>query len=314
MYKKLSILFLCFFLLVLCGCAANETEDDGKLKVVTTIYAPYDFVREIAGDEVNVSMLLSPGEESHSFDPSPQDIIDINECDLFIYNGGENDGWIDDVLDGVDGNVQTLKMMDCTGEFYIEEETVGGGHTHDHDAHDEHEEYDEHVWASPANAVKIVNAICGRLSELDPLHSDIYMQNCREYTDRLLLISSKTEEIIANSKRKLIVFGDRFPLRYYVEEFGLDYYAAFPGCAEDTETNPQIIIELIDIVKDNDIPVIFKTELSNGNIAETISEATGAKVRTFYTCHNVSRDDYENQTGYIDMMNSNMELLMEALN
>ncbi len=296
---------------MLCGCAGRKGREDGKLRVVTTIFAPYDFVREIAKDEVSVSMLLRPGEESHSFDPSPQDIIDINECDLFIYNGGENDEWIEDILDSVDGGVQTLRMMECIEDLYIEEETTGAGHGH---SHDEHEEYDEHVWASPANAIRIVDAIADRLSELDPSHSDIYDKNRREYTDRLSDICSEIEDIATHSKRKLIVFGDRFPLRYFVEEFGLDYYAAFPGCAEDTETSPQVLVKLIDIVKTNDIPVVFKTELSNGNIAETISEATGAKVRTFYTCHNISRDDYENKTGYIDMMSSNAELLREALN
>lgn len=310
MYKRISILFLCLSACILCGCMDRKDSDDKKLKVVTTIFAPYDYVREIAGDEVSLSMLLKPGEESHSFDPSPQDIIEINECDLFIYNGGENDEWIDDILDSVD-DVQTLRMMDCIDDLYIEEEIFGEEHAH---SHKEHEEYDEHVWASPVNAVKIVNRIADKLSELDSEHSDIYESNRKEYTDRLFDICSEIEDIVANSKRNLIVFGDRFPLRYFVEEFGLDYYAAFPGCAEDTETNPQTLISLIDIVKKNEVPVVFKTELSNGNIAKTLSEATGAKVRTFYTCHNISKDDYENGTGYIDMMSSNAELLREALN
>ena len=311
MYKKISIFFLCLFTCMLCGCMGRKDSDDKKLKVVTTIFAPYDYVREIAGDEVSVSMLLKPGEESHSFDPSPQDIIEINECDLFIYNGGENDEWIDDVLDSVNDDVQTLRMMDCIDDLYIEEEIFGEEHGH---SHKEHEEYDEHVWASPVNAVKIVNGIAAKLSKLDSAHSDIYESNRKEYTDRLLYICSEIEDIVANSKRKLIVFGDRFPLRYFVEEFGLDYYAAFPGCAEDTETSPQVLVKLIDIVKKNDVPVVFKTELSNGNIAKTLSEATGAKVRTFYTCHNITKDDYENGLGYIDMMGSNAELLREALN
>lgn len=304
MKKKLLLTgFLCM-IFILSACI-SENEDTGKLRIVTTIFAPYDFVREIAGDKVSLTMLLSPGEESHSFDPSPQDIIDISECDLFIYNGGENDEWADDILDSVSDDIHVLKMMDCIDTLYTEEDEE---HSH------EDSEYDEHVWTSPLNAVKIVNAITDMLAELDGDNADFYYDNCKRYEKELKALDDDIREVVNGAKRNKIVFGDRFALRYFTEEFGISYYAAFPGCAQDTEINPAKITEIIDLVKKENIPVVFKAELSNGKIADTIGEASGAEVRTFYSCHNISADDFNKGLGYTDMMERNMNLLKEALN
>ncbi len=305
MKRKLLLFISVCIIFILCSCSVKKDDTEG-LRVVTTIFAPYDFVREIAGNNVDLKMLLKPGEESHSFDPSPQDIIDISECDLFIYNGGENDKWVDNVLAGLDKDISTLRMMDCVSTLYKEDdEKENTGHS---------EEYDEHVWTSPLNAIKIVENITDRLDKLDSGNKPLYDSNCRKYTEKLMRIDDGINEIVKGAKRNKIVFGDRFALRYFTEEFEIDYCAAFPGCAQDTDINPAKIAEIADIVKQEKIPVVFQAELGNGKIADTIAQASGAEVRTFYSCHNISGEDFKNGIGYIDMMESNAELLKEALN
>lgn len=322
-------LILCISGLFLTGCSVSENEgaDDGKQKIVTTLYAPYDFAKNVGGDRVNVKMLLAPGEESHSYDPTPQDIMAIEHCDLFIYNGGENESWVEDILSSLDRDISVIKMMDLIDTVY-EEETVEGmqaekGHEHkeedahedadSHDKEDAHEEYDEHVWTSIDNAVSISEAICKTLADRQPGDRDYFEKNYEEYRNELIQVKNDIKNVVDNGYRKTIVLGDRFPMRYFVEEFGLDYCAAFPGCSADTEANASTIKFLIDKVRTENIPVVFKMELSNGNIAKTIAGETQAKTTTLYACHNISADDFKAGTGYIDLMRRNEQALKEAL-
>lgn len=322
-------LILCISGLFLTGCSVSENEgaDDGKQKIVTTLYAPYDFAKNVGGDRVNVKMLLAPGEESHSYDPTPQDIMAIEHCDLFIYNGGENESWVEDILSSLDRDISVIKMMDLIDTVY-EEETVEGmqvekGHEHkeedahedadSHDKEDAHEEYDEHVWTSIDNAVSISEAICKTLADRQPGDHDYFEKNYEEYRNELIQVKNDMKNVVDNGYRKTIVLGDRFPMRYFVEEFGLDYCAAFPGCSADTEANASTIKFLIDKVRTENIPVVFKMELSNGNIAKTIAGETQAKTTTLYACHNISADDFKAGTGYIDLMRRNEQALKEAL-
>ena len=322
-------LILCISGLFLTGCSVSENEgaDDGKQKIVTTLYAPYDFAKNVGGDRVNVKMLLAPGEESHSYDPTPQDIMAIEHCDLFIYNGGENESWVEDILSSLDRDISVIKMMDLIDTVY-EEETVEGmqtekGHEHkeedahedadSHDKEDAHEEYDEHVWTSIDNAVSISEAIYKTLADRQPGDRDYFEKNYEEYRNGLIQVKNDIKNVVDNGCRKTIVLGDRFPMRYFVEEFGLDYCAAFPGCSADTEANALTIKFLIDKVRTEKIPVVFKMELSNGNIAKTIAGETQAKTTTLYACHNISADDFKAGTGYIDLMRRNEQALKEAL-
>lgn len=324
--KVIMIMLLAGIMFTLSGCADNKNKPDnntsiensGKLKVITTMFAPYDFVRQIAGDNVDVTMLLAPGEESHSYDPTPQDIISIQNSDLFIYNGGENESWVDNVLSSLD-DVNVISMTKSVDKLYEEELTEGmqaepEETTDDNSDLSEKEEYDEHVWASPANAIKIIRTVTDELKKLDTDNASVYEDNCTKYSAEIQKIDDDFKSVVAAAKRKVVVFGDRFPLRYFVEEYGLDYFAAFPGCSADTEADSSTIAFLIDKVKAENIPVVFKIELSNGNIADTISEATGTKVETFYACHNISSDDFKAGLTYADMMKSNVNVLKEALN
>ena len=304
--------------------AEEQAHSGGKLRVVTTIFPPYDFVREIAGEHVEVQMLLKPGEESHSYEPTPQDIIAIQESDLFIYTGGENDVWVEDILSSMpEESCRTLRLMDCVDT--VEEEHVEGmkespGHTHDEDeeaeegedAHSVHE-IDEHVWTSPVNAVLIVEEIKDLLVTADPKNSELYEQNAEAYEEELESLDREFREVVANADSSLLIFGDRFPFRYLADEYGLDYYAAFPGCAGDTEPSAATMVFLINKVKEAQVPCVLKMELSNADIADAIAEATGTKVKVLYSCHNLSAQDFENGETYLSMMSKNVETLKEVL-
>lgn len=323
--KRVTALLMIFVLTAfLTGCAgirSNNDADNGKLKVITTIFAGYDFVRQIAGDNVDLSMLLKPGAEAHSYEPTPRDIIEIQNCDIFIYVGGENDAWIDNILDSIDsGKMRTVKLLDCVDDRY-EEETVEGmdaheEHEHEHgDEHgDEHDEWDEHVWTSPANAGQICGKIASVLEDEDPDNADTYTANCSKYIKELDKLDEYIRQIVTESPRDTIVFGDRFPVRYFIEEYGLKYYAAFPGCSQENEASAATIAFLEDKVREQNIPVIFKMELSSPNMAQTIADDTGAVVRTFYSGHNISKDQFEAGETYLSLMYDNAEALKEALN
>ena len=296
------------------GGAAEDGTDD-RISVVTTIFPPYDFVREIAGDSVDLKMLLKPGEETHSYEPTPRDIIEIQNCDVFLYTGGENDVWVEDILSSMpEGNRRTLRLVDCVET--VEEEHVEGmkgaaGHSHEEESV---HEIDEHVWTSPVNAAAITEAICGVLSEADPENRGLYERRTEAYTEELSELDREFREVVAESEHSLLIFGDRFPFRYFADEYGLDYYAAFPGCAGDTEPSAATMAFLIKKVKEEGIPAVLKMELTNADIAEAVAEATGTEVRVFYSCHNLSADDFEKGETYLSMMEKNVETLKEVLN
>ena len=305
--KKLTALLLALLLLFsLCACANQDSTDSGKIKIVATIFPQYDFARAIAGDLADITMLLAPGEETHTYDPSPADIITIQNADIFIYGGGESDTWMNGVLDSIDTSGMTLISL-----MEVCELLEADGHDHEH----EHEElpYDEHVWTSPINSKAIVEAISNALCNADPDNADSYRVNRDEYLGKLDALDAKFRDVVSNASCDTLIFGDRFPLIYFAHEYGLDYHAAFPGCASNTEPSAATVAELIDEVKTAGIPIVFKIELSNGQVAQSIAEAAGARVETFYTCHTVSKDDFENGETYLSLIEKNIPLLKEAL-
>lgn len=481
-------------LLLLTSCSANnatktqtQTETaEKKLKVVTTIFPQYDFTRQIAGDKVDLKMLLKPGAESHSYEPTPQDIKDIQESDLFIYVGGENDYWVETILSSFGETKPTvIKLVDVVktvneeivegmehehshehshGEIHLEDikdrsltdfagsftsitthinkglldnaikahaeefnesfdevkaeyleafktnfenitisdktitlngkeeslkyhgfETILDEENHivgvwyvfetssspkyvafddhgissesakehgdsikhlhvafvddiaklkevqdspfyidsaatdneveammNHD-HSEEGELDEHVWTSPINAMEIVKAINNVLVEKDSKNADFYNKNTESYLNELKSLDEQFRETVESSKNKTILFGDRFPFRYLADEYGLSYYAAFSGCSTETEASPKTVAFLVDKTKAENIPVVFSIELSNGKIADSVAEATNAKRLTLYSCHNVTKEQFENGATYVSMMKENVESLKEAL-
>ncbi|MDR1835105.1 MAG: metal ABC transporter substrate-binding protein [Fusobacteriaceae bacterium] len=287
---------------------------DRRPVVVATIFPAYDFTRAIAGDKADIHMLLPPGTETHLFELTPQDILKIRNCDLFVYAGGESDHWVKSVLESLDtSKMKIITLVDCVEA--VAEETVEGMEKEDEGSADGKEKltYDEHVWTSPRNAKLIAQEISGALCEMDAAQAEIYKTNTVSFLMRLDRLDAKFKAVVDHAARKLIVFGDRFPFLYFVRAYGLDYYAAFPGCAAETEASPATVKFLIDKIKAEKIPVVFHIEMSNGKMARAISEATGAKVMLFHACHNISHEDFLSGKTYLDLMNANVEALKEAL-
>lgn len=309
------------------GCMGVGTTSDQKQKkeeklhIMATDFAPYDFAKKVAGESADVTMLLAPGQEAHSFEPTPKDIISIENCDVFVYTGGESEAWVSDILDTLDAKIKVVRLMDCV-ELY-EEEAVEGMEIHEEKEEnsaksdvgsDEHEvEYDEHIWTAPANAIRITKHIGDAFIQADADHAAAYEANVSAYVGELEKLDGAFWDVVNHAKRKTLIFGDRFPLRYFVEEYGLSYYAAFPGCASDTEPNAKTVAFLIDKTNSEDIPVVFHVELSNQDMVNTICSETGAKNRQFNAVHNVTKKQFKNGTGYLEMMWDNVEVLKEAL-
>ena len=458
----LSSMILVVLFLAACGISGQPaTLSSGNIKIVTTIFPPYDFAREIAKDKADITLLLKPGAESHSFEPTPQDIKTIENADLFIYTGSENDVWVEDLLASLgDRAPQTMRLIDCVQDrtladwqgdwqsvypylldgtldpvfahkaaekqdkteaeyktYYtagyqtdIERITIDGDtiaffengkpitakyiyegfriltyesgkkgvryqfqsadpasaapkyiQFSDHEigpvdhaehfhifmgndgfdklseemenwptyydssltgdevldemlSHDHEEEIDEHVWTSPANAMQIAEKIAEKLMEIDSENALFYSKNAVIYTGQLKELDAKFKSVVANSKRKTILFGDRFPFRYLADAYGLTYYAAFTGCSTETEADPATIAFLIDQVKKEELPVVFTIELSNGKIADAICDATHAQKRMLHSCHNLSAKEVEEGATYLSLMEQNLEVLKEALN
>lgn len=318
--KRLTSIFLVLSIILIslsmtaCSTGDKDTTDNGKLNIVATIFPQYDFVRQIGGDKVNLSMLLPPGSEAHTFDPTVQDIQRIIDADIFIYVGGVSDSWIDDILDWVSTEkTEVISLMDITGA--VEEEITEGMDTEEENDDDDggKVEYDEHVWTSPKNAIKICNYICERMCSKDTENASYFKDNLNKYVESLNQLDTNIRQITENASNKTLIFGDRFPFRYFTDEYGLEYYAAFPGCASDTEPSISTIAFLINKVKEEKIPVVFYIEFSNQGVADTICEGTGAKKLLFHSCHNVSADDFNSGITYLDLMTQNVENLREAI-
>lgn len=319
------------------GVAGAGETGGKKLSVVTTIFPPYDFVRQIGRDEVEVTMLLKPGMESHSYEPTPADIIKIMNSDIFLYAGGESDVWVEELLEGNDGHTESYALLDWVdpleeetaegmqvrghghdhGSDHGQEEEVQGHegalHTEDHAVHLEESEYDEHVWTSPRNAMVIVENICEIMSQKDPLHAHDFQENAAGYMEELQKLDQEFVNAAANGSRNTLIFGDRFPLLYFVKTYGLQYYAAFPGCSMETEPSAATIAFLTDKVREEQIPVVFYLEMSNGKIAEAIAETTGAETAVFYSGHSITARDLEAGEDYLSLMYRNVEALKRAL-
>lgn len=320
--RILALLLAAATALTLCACApTGEDAEDGRLQVVCSLFPYYDFVREIGGAYVSPHLLVAAGREAHSFEPTPMDVIRVSRADVFVYNGGEGEQWVDEILDSAGENIPTvLRMMDYADT--LTEEPLAGHDDHDHADHDhEHDddhdsddiEYDEHIWTSPVQAMKLCRAICDALCAADPAHAAAYRSNLQEYLGQLAELDAAFRQVCGEKKRSLLVFGDRFPLLYFCREYGLDYRAAFHGCSSDTEPSLYTLKFLIDKVNEQDIPVVYALELSSRKVADAIAETTGAKVETFYSCQTVSQADWAAGEGYVSLMRRNVAALREGI-
>ena len=319
--------------LTLAGCGRQtDTADDGRLQVVCTLFPYYDFVRQIGGDAVDVQLLVPAGRETHSFEPTPLDVIAVSEAEVFIYNGGESELWVEDILDAAGEAIPyRLAMMDCV-ETYREEYAEGmqGGHDHAHDEHGEHDdheahdghlhdgheediEYDEHIWTSPVNAMALCRVIADTLAQADPAHAQEYQDRLAAYLRELTDLDRAFRDTVEAGQRHLLVFGDRFPLLYFCREYGLDYRAAFHGCSGDTEPSLATLKYLIDKVRAEQIPAVYTIELSSQKVASAIAETTGARILTFHSCQTLTRQEFDRGETYLSLMWKNVDVLKEGL-
>ena len=312
--KKIIVLLLgaLMVLSVLSGCD-KKNDNDNKLKVVTTTFPIYDWVREVLGDvDVDVEVLLNNGVDLHSYQPSIEDIAKINNADVFMYVGGESDGWVESVLES-NKNVRVVNLLEVLGDSVkLEEELEGVEHDHEHD-HEDEEEYDEHVWLSLRNAKKCVEAIKDVLCELVPTNMDRYKKNAEEYIEKLELLDQKYMEVVDSSKNDTLVFGDRFPFRYLVDDYNLNYYAAFVGCSTESEASFNTIAFLAKKLDELGLTSILTIEGNNHKIAETIIKNTENKNQEILTLNSMQGSIFEGDT-YLSIMENNLEVLKKALN
>lgn len=363
-FLRKSVVFIVTISMILgmAGCGkTTEKEDNYRLKIVTSLFPYYDMARAVIGDVkgIDLKMIVTPGQDSHSFEPTPSDVIQMENADVLIYNGGSLETWIDTLLDSLNNKNQIqMKMMDYVD--VLNEEIVEGMDTrfeeHDHDEHshkednhnkknhkedshseenhkednhsedssndsefhnedseEEHEETDEHIWTSPVNEIIMTEKICETLSKALPEEKENFQKNAENYISQLKELDNEFRTIVENSKTKEIIFADKFPLQYFAKEYGLKYYAAFPGCGSDMEPSAKTIAFLVDKIKEDNIKAVFYLELSSHIVADAIETDTGAKPLQFNSCHNITQKQFDSGVTYVDLMKENVNNLKIAL-
>lgn len=318
----------------LCGCnAAQKANTSDKMKIVTTIFPEYDWVNNILGDKASnaeVTMLLDNGVDLHSFQPTAADILKISECDLFIYVGGESDEWVEDVLkEATNKDMIAINLLEVLGDKVVEEEIVEGmqeeedEHEHEHEdiakTHEHHHdeaEYDEHVWLSLRNSAILVNSISEAIQKIDPANAETYKANAASYIEKLNALDADYQSAVSAASKNTILFGDRFPFRYLVDDYNLEYYAAFVGCSAESEASFETIVFLAGKVDELSLPAVLTIEGKEHSIAQTIVENTAAKdqkILTMDSMQSTTSEDIKNGASYLSIMESNLSVLKEAL-
>ena len=305
--KLLAVITAAATVLSLCACSSESgysNSDSGKLKIISTVFPPYDLARQIAGDNAEISILLPPGSEIHNYEPSAKDMIAIRNCDIFLYIGGENEQWAEKLINSNDTeNVTAVKLIDYVPALSEDEDE------------DEHEhETDEHIWTSPKNAQLMLSAVYDAICKVDPSDKQTYTKNKDAYAKQLSDLDNAYRTAVDNAKNKTIVLADKFPFRYLAHEYGLEFSAAFAACSDESEPGVSTMIKLTKTIKENNIPAVYYLEFSSTKIADTLCDETGATKLMLHSCHNVSKQDIENNVSYVDLMKQNLENLKLTLN
>lgn len=313
--KLLAVITAAATVLSLCACSSESgyfKSDSGKLKIISTVFPPYDLARQIAGDNAEISILLPPGSEIHNYEPSAKDMIAIRNCDIFLYIGGENEQWAEKLINSNDTeNVTAVKLIDYVPALSEDEDE----HDHDHDHDHEHgHETDEHIWTSPKNAQLMLSAVYDAICKVDPSDKQTYTKNKDAYAKQLSDLDDAYRSAVDNAKNKTIVLADKFPFRYLAHEYGLEFSAAFAACSDESEPGVSTMIKLTKTIKENNIPAVYYLEFSSTKIADTLCDETEATKLMLHSCHNVSKQDIENNVSYVDLMKQNLENLKLTLN
>ena len=337
--KKAISLVLAVLLIAGClsACSSGGKQpaaETGKLQIVTTIFPEYDWAMNILGDnpaKADVTMLLDTGVDLHSFQPTAADILKISTCDLFICVGGESDEWVDDALqEATNKDMIVINLLDALGDAVKEEEVIEGmqeeDHDHEHEDAEDHDEdhehvegeieYDEHVWLSLKNAAVLVNSISDAIQRINPDNVESYKMNTAAYVEKLNALDAEYRAAVSSASIRTLLFGDRFPFRYLVDDYGLSYYAAFVGCSAETEASFETITFLAQKVDELSLPAVMTIEGTDHRIAETIVQNTQTKdqqILTMDSMQSVTAKDAGNGTTYLSLMEKNLSVLKDAL-
>ena len=295
-----------------------ESAAEEKIRIVTTIFPEYDWVREILGDKADsaeITMLLDNGVDLHSYQPTADDIVKLSDCDLFVYVGGESDGWVEGALkSAANKDRKVINLLEILGDSVKEEETVEGMQEEEEDQ--EEKEYDEHVWLSLKNAKTLVGAISAALQELDPNNKDAYAANAEAYGQKLSALDAEYQKAVSAGTYRTLLFGDRFPFRYLVDDYGLSYYAAFAGCSAESEASFETVSFLARKVDEGKLPCVLTIEGAQHKIAETVVQNTAGKnqkILTMDSMQSTTSQDVAGGTTYLSLMEKNLDVLKEAL-
>lgn len=333
--KKIISALLALFLMsapaLLTGCGRQTAGDEGRWSIVTTIFPEYDWVKNLLGekaDRATLTMLLDSGVDLHSYQPTVEDLVKIANCDLFLYVGGESDGWVEDALKNTaDRNKdrKVLNLLEILGDQVKNEEPIEGaeeegdpassGNEEDH-GHEHEDEKDEHVWLSLRNARICCEAIAEQLSAMDSENQKVYAENLRTYTEKLSALDRKYSEAVRTGSRKTLLFGDRFPFRYLTEDYGLEYYAAFSGCSAETEASFATVTFLAGKVDELNLPCVLTIQGSTHKIAQTVVNNTTTKdqkILLMDSMQSTTWEDVKNGASYLSIMEKNLEALKTAL-
>jgi len=308
------ILVVTIFNFSSCG-NINSDDNDGKLKIVATLFPQYDFARQIAGDKADVKLLLPPGVESHSFEPTPRDIIEIYNADLFLYTGDIMEPWAAAIIKGITN--ENLTVVDCSENIELlhddeddedeDEDEDDGRHDHGHGA-------DPHIWLDPNKAIKMVKDIFHAIREKDPDNYDFYLKNVNDYMNELWKLDNDISDVIEKAERNVIVFGGRFSYIYFLTRYNLDYVTAYDSCSTYAEPSVAKVAYVIDFIRENNIPCIYHEELSDPKVAKSIAKETNIEYLQFSTAHNITKSEFDDGVTFLDIMYANLENLKKGLN
>lgn len=312
----IAILIVLGMTFVIVRRGKSKQKDSDKIQVVASNFASYDFLRAIIGDDENIQLtfLLGPGKDAHSYDPTAQDLITIQNADLFVYVGGEMEKWADKVLDSLENdNTKTICIADDVDT--IEEKEVDGAEETEEEEEEEEGAFDEHIWTSPANAIKMVNSLEKAMEEVDNSNASKYKQNAEKYIAQIKEVDNKIQDIVDNKARDRLIFGDKMPMQYFIDYYNLEVTAAFNGCSTETEPSASTIAYIERKVKEEKIPVVLYIELNNGKVAKTIADeaGNGCEALQIQTLHNVSLDDFKQGETWVSLMTRNLDVLRKAL-
>lgn len=311
--KAIKLSIVSIFIFFVCSCAeSTDNAENGKLKVLTTLYPQYDFAVSIGGETAQVTKLLPWGTESHTYDPSVGDIAKVSDADIFLYTGKNMESWAESILESTDN--KNMLIVDLSENITLLEADDGHSHTdHTENSNLRSHDYDSHIWTSPKNALIMVDDILSAFCEKDAENAQYYTKNAENLKKEISALSEKLEKLSETYDGRTLYFGGRFAFLYMFQHYGFNYKSPYLGCGEHSEPGIKTVTEIISAMKSENAKYIFFEEMSDAKIAKSIASETGAELLLLHSCHNISKEDAENGETYISQMEKNIKNLEKAM-